>query len=70
MRVVHGQVRKSGQATTRDFCNLEAQTYPKRLESKGKRFGSSNHIHPDKRNSVPSCLLLLVNAIYYNLPGE
>ena len=32
MRLMHGQVRKSGQATTRKFCSLESLAYPEGLK--------------------------------------
>ena len=44
---------------------MEALAYPKGLERKGRRFGSSGCIYPNKRNDVPSCILP-VGIIYYN----
>ena len=69
MRPTHGQVCKSSQKMAREFCGLEAQEYSKGVKLKGRHFGSSGRIPPDKRNGVSSCLLL-VGVVYYNRPGK
>ena len=69
MKPTYGQVCGSGQATTRDFYGLEAITYPKGLESKGRHIGSSGRIHPNKRNCI-SPDLLPTDVVYYNQLGK
>ena len=66
---MRGQVRESGQAIVRKFGVLEARAYAKGFKSKGGRFGSSGRIHTDKRNSVPSYLLLAC-VVHHDRPGE